>query len=203
MNVTRSGILYLAGNLLSAAVPFILLPLLTRVLVPAEYGAVINFFILVAVCMPFAGLNVHGALGVAWYQKEPQELPAFVGTAIAIAIVSTLLLAAVLYMAVEMMLLPDMGLKSGYAALAATTAGGQVLLQCRLVLWQSQHRPIQNIALQFASSGLNALLSLVGVLLLGWGGGGRIMGAAAAMLIIASLAVLLLRTSGLARWQPR
>ena len=70
-----------------------MLPLLTRVLGPVEYGHVVSFTLLVTLCLTVAGLNAHAALGVVWFQRPHAEIPAFTGTALAIVIVSTLLVA--------------------------------------------------------------------------------------------------------------
>jgi O-antigen/teichoic acid export membrane protein len=203
MTAARSGILYLAGNLLSAAVPFLLMPLLTRVLQPAEYGAIIAFFVLVAWCTPFAGISVHGALGVAWFQKPPAELPQFVGNAIVLAISSSALVALVVWGGLSLFPSIELGFGAGTASLAAIAAGANVLVQCRLVLWQSQQLPLANISLQVANSTLNMILSLIGVLLLGWAAQGRILGTVASALAMAVIAVALLRGSGLANFALR
>ena len=64
MNFLHSGAIYAAANIASAGVPFLLLPLLTRVLGPVEYGHVVSFTLLVTLCLTVAGLNAHAALGV-------------------------------------------------------------------------------------------------------------------------------------------
>jgi O-antigen/teichoic acid export membrane protein len=199
----RAGILYLAGNLLSAAVPFLLMPLLTRVLAPAEYGAIVGFFVLIAWCTPVAGLSMHGALGVAWFRKEPGSFPGFAGNALILATGSTVLVA--LLVAVCVLLLPqlDLGFGAGIASMAAIAAGANILLQCRLVLWQNQQKPLANVSLQVGSSVLNMALSMVGVLALGWAAEGRILGSVSASLLIAIVAVLHLCYSGMVSFRLR
>jgi O-antigen/teichoic acid export membrane protein len=90
-----------------------------------------------------------------------------------------------------------------WGALAAVVAGANVLLQCRLVLWQNQRRPIAVAAVQIGGALLNIGLSLVAVLLIGCGGEGRNAGAAIAAVAMAGLAAASLLLSGEARpvWQ--
>ncbi|GFE82019.1 polysaccharide biosynthesis protein [Steroidobacter agaridevorans] len=202
-SAARAGAIYTVGNLLSAGVPFLLLPLLTRVLPPAEYGAVVNYFLLVSACTAFAGLGVQGALGVSWFKEHPQDMPRLVGAAIVVALLSTLLVAFVLTALAALLFPHQFGFDPWVAGLAAISAGSNVLLQCRLVLWQSQHRPAANAALQFASSALNVALSLIGVLVLGWGGMGRIAGATVAAVAVGALAVIMLRAAGEAVYELR
>jgi O-antigen/teichoic acid export membrane protein len=203
MKVLRAGIIYAIGNVASAAVPFALLPLLTRVLSPAEYGIVVAFGLVVTLCMPFSGLSVHAAVGVAWFKRPREEMPAFVGAALAIGIASTLLTAVVIYAALRLVSSAAFSFDALWGAIAAITAGANVLLQCRLALWQSQQRPVLNVTLQFMASTLNVALSLVAVLVLGWGGAGRNAGIAVSAGLMAACAVGLLLLSRDAIWSLR
>lgn len=198
----HAGAIYTVANLASAGVPFLLLPLLTRVLGPSEYGHVVSFTLLVTLCLTVAGLNAHAALGVVWFQRPPEEVPAFTGTALAIVGASTLLVMPVV--AASIWLLPQLGggISPAWGAVAALTAGCSVILQCRLILWQSKQRPLPSACLQFSASVLNVGLSLVAVLAFGWGGDGRIAGIAAAAVVSALVALGLFFGAGEVRWAP-
>lgn len=203
MSATRAGTVYLAANLASAGVPFLLLPLLTRVLPPQEFGAVVNFMLLMAASSAFAGLSVHGALGVAWFREQPQDLARLVGTALAVAVASTLLMAFLLACIVAALGSDQLGFGPGLAALSAVAAGANVLLQCRLVLWQSAQRPWPNAVTQVIGSAVNVSLSIIGVLVLAWGGVGRMAGVAGSSVIMAVAAVVLLAMAGQVRFELR
>jgi O-antigen/teichoic acid export membrane protein len=203
MKFVHAGAIYALANVASAAVPFLLLPLLTRMLGPAEFGAVVNFALLVTLCMTVAGMNAHAALGVAWFKQERAEMDTFIAAALVLAGVSTsavaLLIALVLYARPQ--LAP--GISPAWGAAAALTAGANVVLQCRLVLWQSQNKPVQNALLQFSASVLNVALSLIAVVVLGWGGAGRNAGFAAAMVVMALTSITLFVAAREVRWQWR
>ena len=198
MRVVHAGAIYVVANLVSAGIPFLLLPLLTRVLGPAEFGQVVNFFLLVSACSALAGLSVHAALGVAWFKHERSDLPSLVGSAIVVGIWSTVVVAAVAALALGTVG-ASLGVSPAWGAIAAATAGCNVLLQCRLVLWQSQQRPLPMACLQIAASILNVGLSLAFVLTLGWGGAGRNAGMALSAAVMALVAVVLLLGSRQAR----
>lgn len=203
MSLLRSGAIYAAANLTSAAVPFLLLPLLTRVLSPAEYGKVVSFSMLVTACMMLSGLNAHAALGVAWFKRSRDTLPAFAATAVTLAVASTVAVAGLAALVLAIWPHLASGLSPWWGAAAAVTAGAGVLLQCRLVLWQSQQKPLPNAALQVTSSTLNVTLSLIAVLWLGLGGDGRNDGILLAAVCMALIAVALLAHAGELRWQPQ
>jgi O-antigen/teichoic acid export membrane protein len=188
MKFARAGTIYGLANVISAGVPFLLLPLLTRVLTPVQYGDVVNFSLLVVACSALAGMSVHGAVGVAWFRRPPDEVRRVVGAAVLLASASTLV-AALIAVGTLVALGEDAPLAPVWGAVAACTAGCNVLLQCRLVLWQSQTRALLAAALQVGASALNVGLSLVLVLQVGLGGPGRNLAIAASALLVAGLAV--------------
>ena len=202
MQFIHAGAIYAMANIASAAVPFLLLPLLTRVLGPAEYAHIVSFALLVTLCLTVVGLNAHAVLGVVWFTLPREEIPAFTGTALGLAVGSTVIMAPTV--AAILWLFPNVGggISPAWGAAAALTAGATVILQCRLVLLQSQHRPIPNAVLQFTASLLNVGLSLVAVLVFGWGGDGRNAGIVVANALMACIAIGLFIGARETRWAP-
>lgn len=178
----RSGAIYGAANVLSAAVPFLLLPVLTRALTPQQYGEVISFYLLVSVCGALAGLGLHSAVGVRWLDRVAGDPGSYTGSAIVLVLVSTFI-TAVLAASVA----PRIGieLSRGMCALAAVVAGANVVQGMRFAVWQSHERPFPAAMLQITLAALNVGLSLTAVFVLHLGGRGRILGAAAASAIMA------------------
>jgi O-antigen/teichoic acid export membrane protein len=198
-----AGAIYAGANIAAAAVPFALLPLLTRILTPADYGHIVAFSLLVTLCMPFAGLSVHSAVGVAWFNKPRKEISSFNGTALTLILITTALTAPVVVLVIGEMPSLVADLPAVWGAIAALTAGANVILQCRLVLWQSQGRAWNNAVLQVAASVLNVGLSLTAVLILGWGADGRNAGIAFSSTIMALVAFGLFAASRDAIWSFR
>ncbi|MFG6106700.1 oligosaccharide flippase family protein [Leptothoe sp. EHU-05/26/07-4] len=62
--------IYLGSNILSSAIPFIFLPILTRYLSPADYGLVITFKILLTIFSILIGVNTHGALTRTYFKLK-------------------------------------------------------------------------------------------------------------------------------------
>lgn len=203
MRFIHAGVIYAAANVASAAVPFLLLPLLTRVLTPADYGHIVAFALVVTLCMPFAGLSVHATVGVAWFNKPRDEIAAFNGTALGLIVVTTAIVAPIVAFGVELVPSLVADLPPVWGAAAALTAGANVLLQSRLVLWQSQGHPLKNAILQVSASVLNVGLSLLAVIALGWGAAGRNGAIAVSAIIMAGVAVVIFVLSRDAVWSPR
>jgi O-antigen/teichoic acid export membrane protein len=193
------ALVYTVANLLSAGVPFLLLPILTRALTPAQYGEVVSFYMVVAICAAFAGLGLHGAVAVRWMDPLQQKRKRYTGTAVAlvgVSVVFTALLNAFVAPHFGLPLSPEM------SALAAVVAGSIALQGMRFSVWQSKGRPFPAAVLQISASILNAGLSLTGVLVLELGGEGRIVGAAMASIVISVLSISLLMRAKEAELRP-
>ncbi len=201
-SVLRNGVIYGAANAISAGVPFLLLPVLTRALSPADYGRVISFFLLVSLSTAFAGLSVHGAVGVKWFERADRDFAGFVGAALALALASTLFSGLLLWGAA----VPFKGsfdLDRRFWFLAAAQAGSTVILGVRTALWQSQGRALNAATLQVLAAVLNVGMSLVAVFALHLGGDGRIYGSVCASVACAVLGAGLLVRGHEARWPHR
>ncbi len=91
----RQASVYTVSNLLSRVAPFLLLPVLTRYLSPADYGLVAMFLLVVVVTEPFVSLGLPGAVGVRFYEKGV-DMPGLVGTGLSLSLAAAAIVAIVL-----------------------------------------------------------------------------------------------------------
>lgn len=196
-----AGAIYTIANISSAAVPFLLLPLLTRLLTEAEYGRIINFFLLVALCSATAGLSLHGAVGVRWFDQDKAQFPGFAATCVGIVLVSSIATAVGVLLLARVSGM-TLGLSDAWLFCAALVAGANTILNMRLVLWQSQYRAFLAAGLQFSNSVLVMAFSLAGVLYFDMGSDGRIGGAVLASFLLAVVAAMLLYATRDAKGLP-
>ena len=200
LNKLSSAPIYLAANVLNAFIPFILLPILTRVLTPVEYGTVAIFEATVACLGVFTGLSTHGAVGVRYFREDRATFPQYVGVCLLILVGSTLVTGAVL-IAGEQLTLKLTALGINWLLLAVFVSFAQFLVSIRLVIWQSSNQALRYGAFQILQTALNAIISLVLVLYLKWGSSGRMVGFASAMIICGSFALLSMQMSGWIKWK--
>ena len=66
----RASGIYTFALVLNSGIPFLLLPILTRYLTPADYGIVSMFTLLVSIFNVFTGLSVHGAINRVYFDKN-------------------------------------------------------------------------------------------------------------------------------------
>jgi O-antigen/teichoic acid export membrane protein len=167
--------IYLGANILNAAVPFILLPILTRVLTPADYGTVAMFSIILSIMSAFTGLSVQGAIGVKYFQLARHELAEYVGTCVGILMISTSLLFLLLTV-LGSWLAKLTGVPSDWLLVGAALSGLQFFGNIRLLLWQVSGEARKYGCFQISQSLLNAGFSLFLILVVGLAWQGRILG---------------------------
>ena len=95
-NLFRNIFSFSFFNILSAATPFLLLPLLTSVLSSEGYGLVAMFTIVVSFLLPLAGFSVNAAITRQYYFLSELELKNYIGNCIYILITSVFFLIAIL-----------------------------------------------------------------------------------------------------------
>ncbi len=79
----RQAGIYAFSQFSSRAIPFLLLPVLTRYLSPADYGVVAMFMLVTMLLDPFISLGFAGAITVKFYDRAT-DLPAYLGTGAAL-----------------------------------------------------------------------------------------------------------------------
>ncbi len=93
----RQAGIYTVSNIIIRAIPFLLLPVLTRYLSPADYGIVSMFFLTVVLIEPFVSITYAGAITVKFYDKAT-DLPAYIGTGAVLVILIGALFALLLFL---------------------------------------------------------------------------------------------------------
>jgi O-antigen/teichoic acid export membrane protein len=194
-----STLIYATANALGAAIPFLMLPVLTRVMSPEEYGKVGMFSVTLTVLGAFTGLNVHGAVGIRFFDKDTIDYPRYVASCLLILAVST---AAVLGL-VALFLQPleaASKLPPRWLLVAVVASGAQTMIQTQLAIWQSSKRPLAYGGLRLSQSVMDGSVSLLLVLGLGLGWQGRLVGMSAAAIALAGVALLFLLRGGWVRF---
>ncbi|OGB20895.1 MAG: hypothetical protein A3I66_20055 [Burkholderiales bacterium RIFCSPLOWO2_02_FULL_57_36] len=186
-----SAIVYTIANVLSAGIPFLLLPILTRVLSPTDYGLVTIFTITVGIFGVFTGCSVHGAVGIRYFQLPPKVLAEYVGACNWILLASTTIVSGLVFVCGKW-LAEITGLPREWLLLGVVMSGAQFVINIGLSLWQVRSEAKQYGTFQVSQSLVNAGVSLLFVLGLGMAWQGRVLGQAIATLVFAVIAILFL-----------
>lgn len=87
--------IYTLTSIINAAIPFLLLPLLTRYLTPEDYGLVSMFTLLTSFALPFIGISLNGAISRKYYDKENTDLKVYIFNCILILLTNTILVSII------------------------------------------------------------------------------------------------------------
>ena len=183
--------IYTGTNVINRAIPFFLLPVMTRYLSPTDYGIVATFNVLLAVMVVFVGLSMHGAINVNFFKLNKNELKEYIGNVFSILFFSFLLVFVVVYI-----------LKSSFSFFTkfpenwipyiVIVALFQSIFAITLGLWQVEQKSLPYGLFQISRTILNVSLSVVFVVLLCWGWQGRILGVIITSVIFGLLSIFVI-----------
>lgn len=174
-SLLSSTAVYLFSNILATAIPFALLPILTRYLTPAEYGQVAIFQTLLAGLGAFVGLSVEGAVGAKYYDTNltEQEHKYYIGNCFLVLAVSTALV-LVITLVFRHALSNWLAIETQWLLLAVFVSSATFVVSIRMVQWQVRKQPKYYGSFQVSQSFVNMLFSLLLVVYFLQGAVGRI-----------------------------
>ena len=167
--------IYLFANVLNAAVPFLLLPILTRYLEPAEYGKVAMFQTLVAALAALVGLNVQGAASRKFFDEDAQGegLRLFIGSCFQVLLLSSMAVLAVVAVFHDL-LSSWLGIPAEWIYLSIGVSVASFIVNMRLGQWQVRRQAKAYGVLQVTQSLAIMLMSIGFVVVLSAGAEGRV-----------------------------
>lgn len=193
---------YTMSNIAVAAIPFLLLPVFTRVLTPADYGIVAMFGIAVSAFSALTGLGTLGAVEVRYFELNREDLAAYIGGCLLVLLVSSALLALGTW-ALSGTLSTFTSVPADWLLACVAASAMQFVVLLRLALWQAENRPSKYAMMQIAQSAVNATLSLLFVLVLHLAWRGRTWGICLSSLLVSLAALVSLHRDGWLRVAPR
>jgi O-antigen/teichoic acid export membrane protein len=195
---------YLSANVINAAIPFVLLPILTRYMNPDQYGQVAMYQTLLAALATVTGISAHAAASVKYYDNDltTEHLGHFIGASFQILMVSSVVIFALMFMA-RIPLGQWLGLPPSWLLWAVVASASNFIILLRLGQWQVRGEALKYGILQITQSAANAVLSLIMVVVLLRGAEGRIDAQNYIVLAFAFLSTCLLFRDRLVSWSWR
>ncbi|ELV5030181.1 oligosaccharide flippase family protein [Vibrio cholerae] len=194
MSIAKKTFIYFFSNVINAFMPFLLLPILTRVLSPAEYGQIAMFQSLVAGLAAFIGLNAVGAANRKYYDDDNNlyELSQYNGACLHILLGSTLAIVGIVAVFSEQ-LSEFLSIPISWIYSAVLFSVLSFVINLRLGQWQIRGEAFKFGILQIENSIFNIGLSLLLVVIFHQGAQGRVDAQviAAALSALAAIYILL------------
>jgi len=190
-NLIKKVSIYTSANILVKAIPFFLLPVLTRYLSPSDYGLIAIFQIILAFMIVFIGLNSNGAIMVNFFKLDKQKLRIYIGNVFLVILTDVILVFALLYIFRTpfsyFLKFPRLWLSIG-----VLVALGEIIFSFVLVLWQAEQKALSFGLSNLAKVVTNTGLSLLFIVVLGLGWQGRLLGISFTSSIFALIGIFIL-----------
>jgi O-antigen/teichoic acid export membrane protein len=195
----KSAGIYGGLNIFRQLIPFLLLPIITHYLTPADYGTLAMFNIMLSLLFVFISLNVDSSVAREYFERDKIDFPKFVGNCLGIGVICTLVLIPVFYFfgyEIEKV----SGVSQSLYGVILIIGFCRFLTQIILIIWQSGERAFSYSALQMAQIISDSGLTLIFILLLNMGLQGRIDAILYSGIIVALAAVYYLWRGGWVRF---
>ncbi len=187
----KNSFIYSSSNIIRSAIPFLLLPILTRYLTPTDYGIVATFQILLAIAVVFVNLNMHGAVAVNFFKIQRQEFEVFIGNVFVILFTSFFLTLCIVS-AIKGPLSHLIKFSENWLPIIVIIALSQSIITLTLTLWRIEQKPLPYGIFQIIQTVLNVILSLIFVVIFNWHWQGRVLGIIIASIIFGLISLFII-----------
>ena len=202
MRLLINSFLYGLSSVANAAIPFILLPLLTKLLSREELGIVSLWESIFLAALPVVCFGINGAINVEYFRRTPSEFRQYVASALGIPLACAMMLLPIAIpcaiLASPLLNIPPVWIL-GVIPLALLGTYRLSLLS----IWQARGSAIQFGVFQLLTSILNLGVSYVFVLHFDYDWEGRGLGIAAGFGISGLVAFFLLASQAMVFRKPR
>lgn len=181
-------------SLLNKAIPFLLLPILTRYLSPTDYGTVAIFNVMVTLTIPFVGLNCQVGYTRAFFSQEKFDSSEYMGTIlIFITLTGMAILASSIFF--RNILGQTVAFPPHWIWTIPVVATSLVLTQSTLRAFRVREQPRSYGIFSNSLTFLEALLAVFFIVLLGMKWEGRVISRTAVTALFGLLGVLVLKNN--------
>ncbi|MCX8059005.1 MAG: oligosaccharide flippase family protein [Spirochaetes bacterium] len=168
----KTSSIYTITSIINSAIPFFLMPILTRYLSPEEYGITSMFLMLVSIISVFTGLSVHGAITRVYFEKKI-NFKEYVANCVFILFISSFITFIIVLLFLDF-IYKYSGVPKIWILVAVIFSFLQFLILSNLSIYQVQKKAKYYGLIQIGQSFLNVIFSVILVVLLKMKWEGRI-----------------------------
>lgn len=187
----KNSFIYIATDSINKAIPFLLLPVITAYLLPAEFGIVNNFLIFSSILMIIIGLNMDGAVSANFYKLSENELKKYI-TSVVFLISIAFIISLGLIFVFHQLIYDYTKITLLYQALTAVLAYFYIITTIHLAVWRLREQAIKFGIYQILQTAMNLGLSLYFIIVLARGWEGRALGNLIACIVFGLVSILIL-----------
>ena len=185
--VIKSGGIYLFFSLVSRAIPFLLLPLLTHYIDPTGYGVVSVIAVVTAIAMPIIGMCSNSVLFQRYFKLDEAGRVFFVNDSYKIILGNTILV-CIITMPFSSVIENYLKISFGWFQVGIVCAAAGMVATLTTSLFQIKKQPFFYGIFQSTTSITNVCFTLLMVVVLEMSWQGRVLGIMISSMLIGALA---------------
>lgn len=137
--LAKNAIIYTASDLINKAIPFLLLPILTKYLSPEQYGIVATFITFIMIISVLVELNMSNAINIFFFKESKDELKIYIVNTIFLSLFITIVLCICIYFFSDYFS-NLLSISVIWIYLGIITVFFQFITTINLVLWQAEQQ---------------------------------------------------------------
>lgn len=157
--VVKHSSIYILSSAINSSIPFLLLPIMTACLSPADYGIIAMFQVIIGFLVPLIGINIDGAISIEYYLKTHANLGNYIGNCLILSLTSFLLF-LILGLCFGKIFSVFFEIPSFWINVAIIQTFLTIIYTVLLTLWQVSQNPIKYGIFTLGISILNSGLSI-------------------------------------------
>ena len=171
----KNSFIYIVTDAVNKAIPFLLLPVLTFYLIPADFGIATNFNVYTSILNIFIGISIQGAISANYYRLKRNLLSVYIFNSLVIITVIFMISLVFIYFSSDYIygFLP---VPVQYIYVATVVAFAQAISAINLTIWQLESKSLKFGIYGISQTVLNVGLTLIFVIPMGMGWKGRVDG---------------------------
>lgn len=171
LKIVKQAATYIFSDLLNKILPFLLLPILTRYLTPADYGTLSVFLAIGGFLAVFVGLGSQEMVRVNYFKLEKDALSQYIGNVFLLTVASSLFFIICFYL-IKDFLAAKYGLQFVWLVIAVILTFGNFLGKILSIIWISEGSSLAFAKFQNSNSVIVVLTTVLFVVAfkLGWQG---------------------------------
>jgi len=198
----KRSIIYTITDAINKAIPFLVLPVLTYYLTPADYGIVANYTVYTAILLIFVGLNMNGAMAANFYGMNRGEMSSYVFNVFLITIISAVICSFIIFV-LRKPIYNNTSIPAFFLLTGILVALAQAITTINLDLWRLEEKPFNFGVYQILQSILNVSLTVVLVIIYKMSWQGRLEAIIITVIVFALFSLVILYRRGYLRFKLR
>jgi O-antigen/teichoic acid export membrane protein len=188
--LARGTAIYVFTESINKSLVFLTLPIVTRYLMPAEYGIVATLSVVSRILLIFTGVTTHSAISVTYFKLDNKQFQKYISNILLIFVVSSAFIFLLVFLFNKQLSILFV-IQAKLIFVAFYFACCQFIMQVNLALWQIEQRPVSYGAYQISQTILSIGLLILFVVILRQSWKGQVIATAITFLAFAGLSLII------------